>query len=161
MNMNIRKDSIVELEGLCVDMTREELSPLLRYTSTGYIKTNENAGRGEVSWEIQKLDRVFEYSNWSRQIMVFRGTDNEEYLQMRPGTRFMKKWFWSTSESSMIASKFGEVMVEIILKKGDKAINVTHVSRHPFEKEILINRNTEFEVVSVDLIIKRVTVRTV
>jgi len=152
---------VIELTGLSNGMTRKELLPLIKYTSTGYIIINPDAERGIVTKEIEEMDRIFKYSSWPRKAIVFRGSTNNEYLKMRPGFKFKKRSFWSTSRSKLEASKFGHIMIMIRLKKEDRAIDIQPISRHDYEKEVLIDRNTIYEIEWIDLITNTIVVKIV
>ncbi len=94
---------------------------------------------------------------------VFRGmkvkkddVGTAHYLNLKVGDTFSDKGFTSATTSKTVANKFSEKLnrtdvqfsIEIQLKPGDKALPMDKYHKHSSEKEMLIDRNVKFRVVS-------------
>lgn len=123
-----------------------------RYTASGYRTINGNLRSGKapttsdqaISKSMQKVEHEF---------TVFRGTDIDIH-QFTVGGKWRDKGFMSTSVNP--GGAWNGVKFEIVLPKGSRGMYIGKRSSHPHENEFLIDKNTEFRVIEVDRINKRV-----
>lgn len=80
----------------------------------------------------------------------------DQYMKAKPGDVITDKGFTSASKDRKVADKFSEklnrgdnqVVITINLKDGDFALPMDDYHKHGSEKEMLLDRNTKFKVVS-------------
>jgi len=149
--------------------THREKLILRRYTNYGYYDINDYLS-GKLEKEssqdsikrarddINSLDKIFKNANLPIPITTFRGIKDEiltnspelsEALDT-PGSEINCSCFSSSSVLPFVAENFASGysgrMLEIHLPKGSKALYISDISTSPSEFEVLINRNTKFEV---------------
>lgn len=109
--------------------------------------------------DISKLDKIFRSANLPENITTFRGMKDEILVSNpdlrdaldTPGSQLNFSCFTSSSILPFVAENFASGysgrILEIQLPKGSKAIYIAGVSLSPSEFEVLINRDTKYEVV--------------
>lgn len=155
-----------------------QLSAVKNYTDKGYAHVNPalrdqrdfTATEGRL---IRHLDAAINATKLERPIVTFRG-DGTRLSKLGVGDRFIDNAFCSTSVNRAKAVIFGRrgdeaTILRIISMPGDRALWVDDVSSHTVELEVILPRNSEFEVISVDDVlqdyhgreikVKRVTVK--
>lgn len=152
-------------------MDSEERQALKGYTGVAYKTINDYLSRGlkdapdyiieETKQNIDKLDKIFSHAELKEPLIVYRGikdsiiVDNPELREAldTPGSEVQFPCFTSSSAMPYVANNFAEGyngrLVKLQLPIGTKAIYIS--GKGPFglanEFEILINRNTKFEVI--------------
>jgi hypothetical protein len=143
-----------------------------RYTNNGYNDINEYlSGKLEkdldpehsiikhAKEDTKDLDMIFKSADLSTSMVTFRGISDDtaksnpglsEALDT-PGSELNFKCFTSTSVLPFVAVNFAHGyearVLEIQLPKGSKALYIADVSKSPSEFEVLINRDTKYEVI--------------
>lgn len=127
----------------------------------GTFDAKEKAIADEVA---KQVSSAIKKHPLEKPMTVYRGmkiTKDDEgskmYGDLKPGDTFQDKGFTSTSTNKKVGDKFAEklnrsdvqVVIEVSLKEGDPALPMDLYHKHESEKEILLDRNTKFKVVSV------------
>jgi hypothetical protein len=144
--------------GVKADTNQEE--SLADYERAAYMDVNSSLrGHGQVDSEtdvkelVGDLDSLFAKAIPTKaDVSVFRAWDYPE--DMKVGDRFSDKGFASSSSEKSVAEDFvvGEkVVCEILVPKGSRVVPVSHILdlKDSSEKEVLLNRSSTYEVVSV------------
>lgn len=136
---------------------------LVEYTENRYKRINAELRTGKVSSEIKDyvkdIDNAMDISVLKEKTTLYRGvvvSDDFDPSNLKAGDSFKDKSFASTSPSKGIAKSFSKsigkkgVLFEIELEAGQKAVDLTQLKAGVVkgEKEILLPRDTEFEVIS-------------
>lgn len=147
------------------DFSNEEKKGIENYTSDkadfkkgifkpAYQEINSSLRKdGSVSESHKKtveiLDKTFQKASSLEDFTVYRGVSEDFANKLKSGTSFYDKGFVSTTSDKNIAGEFSGskgVLMEISVPKGSKAISLAKSSKHPEEKEILLNRNGKYKI---------------
>lgn len=152
---------------LLSDINEAQLSAINRYTEesteiNGFIYTGKIReestfnNKDEVKKIIDEVDSVFEKAKLPESIIVYRGITNDELIrissQLKVGAELSRPTFTSTSYDKNEAEKFAQgkksAILQINLPKGTKALALENHAAldNKSEKEILLARNTKFQV---------------
>lgn len=146
-------------------LTTEQYHAIQSYTGSGYHQINGHLRSGDpvsdqVKEHIKNLDEAFKGASLKEDRTVWRGVNREVAKQLfgdelRTGMTIMDKGIISTSTSQSFAANWKGtqgILLEIKAPKGIPALDVHKMSvsgKH--EAEILLPRNTQFRVESVEL----------
>ncbi len=151
-------------------LTKDERHGIRTYTSDAYRDMNKNLRAGtpqnsRYAYDIEQATKGLEKTLLAEDTLVIRGMGGADALsawtgipidelktasaqQSLIGTRLTEKAFMSTG-TTMSASWDG-IKLEVYLPKGSQAMYVDPISCYPGEYEILIQRNSTFEVKRID-----------
>jgi hypothetical protein len=132
--------------------TLAERGALMYYTGMGYSEIN-GVLRGEekpniaLRLVIKALDKALGRATLASDLTVYRGTRGalDGLLQkIEPGTILDDRAFMSTSRLYQIAkSSFGGPVMEIKMRAGQNALDVSTYSLTPLEQEVLLPRGVQ------------------
>lgn len=136
--------------------TSQERESTVKYTG-GYYDHVNSALRGingaaltpADKRHVKNIDSALEKAPAKEDMMVFRGVGKGPWDDLEPGDSFIDKGYASTSVSRERAFG-GSTIFTIHVPKGMPAAPVT--GHHDHEKEILLPRNNEYEVVSIEYV---------
>lgn len=151
-------------------LNQSQKDTMEEFTSTVYVPVNtflrtgevENYGKDnaldkkEIQAKISELDKIFKNVELDEPATVFRGLGEETFALMKndlvEGAEFSMTGFTSTSHDQKVVDTFARgkhtATMEIRLPKGAKALALENHSNFKAEKEVLLNRDTKFRVVS-------------
>lgn len=152
------------------DLTANERDGIITYTSNAYSNMNRNlrAGTPQNSYYARQIEDAtsgLEKTLLAEDTVVYRGMGgadalsawtgipidelkNDAIQQSLIGTRLMEKAFMSTGTTA--GSAWSGIRLEVYLPKGTQAMYVDPISRYRGEYEILVQRNSTFEVKRID-----------
>lgn len=136
------------------------------YLRTGKPKfgTFSDAEKSMAEDVAKHVSQAIQKHPLEKPMKVYRGMkitkddpSTNQYANLKVGDTIVDKGFTSTSTSDKVGSKFSEklnrsdvsVQLEISLKAGDHALPMDQYHKHESEKEVLLDRNVKFKVVSV------------
>lgn len=108
---------------------------------------------------IKNLDSVMEKSVIEENIIVYRGTNRKYFENLKVGEVFEIKSYFNTSLDSYWGKIFNTkieenkndpLLIEIKVPKGSKGFYVGHNSGLTYMKELILDRNTKYKVLSFD-----------
>lgn len=123
------------------------------------------------------MTSALQESELSENMTLYRGTSimalGSALMNLSPeelvGESFTERGFTSTSTDDYMARYFATnynynsrpMIMTIDARVGDHALNVTPISQHPSEQEILFNRDTSFTITSATVVdgVLNITVR--
>lgn len=164
------------------DLSKDEKAAVTIYTGDDYKNINDSL-RGKDTATLQNaqvintLTNALQESELSENMTLYRGTSitalGSELMNLPPeelvGESFTERGFTSTSTDDYMARYFATnynynsrpMIMTIDARIGDHALNVTPISQHPSEQEILFNRNTSFTITSATVVdgVLNITVR--
>ena len=156
------------------DLTANERDGIVTYTGSSYWDMN-NALRTDSYSSLNRISRIkkaidnatsgLEKTLLAEDTVVFRGMGGADALskwtgipidklkdvstqQSLIGTRLTEKAFMSTGTNA--GSAWSGIQLEVYLPKGSQAMYVDPISLHRGEYEILVQRNSTFEVQRID-----------
>lgn len=147
-----------------VTETEEELSSdiqtsIKHYTNGSYNALNKALRSGQPMSEAQAtlaahLDAAIRKSKISEDTTVYRGIAEPAKFfgsDVKIGTVIVDNGFISTSKNTSTATNFGGqgLVAKIKLPKGSSAMDVSPLSLHSSEKEVLLPRGSMFKIVGV------------
>lgn len=165
------------------DLSKIEKEAVTIYTGDDYKNINDSLRGKDTATEqnaqvINTLTNALQVSELSENMTLYRGTSimalGAELMNLSPeelvGESFTERGFTSTSTDDYMARYFATnyynsnsrpMIMTIDARVGDHALNVTPISQHPSEQEILFNRNTSFTITRAEVIdgILNITVR--
>jgi hypothetical protein len=140
------------------DIPSSQASALGLYTGSEYSAINGNlrSDKESACHQCPMIDKALKNSSIPSDTEVFRGGSfsEDQIKTFSPGSTFVDKGYVSTTMSTTTAKDFGKpggsgaVVFSIHLPKGSKGLAVGSFS-DTSEHEILLPRNSKFEVVSV------------
>lgn len=161
------------------DLSKDEKASVTIYTGNDYKNIN-NSLRGkdtatpQNAQVINTLTNALQESELSENMTLYRGTSimalGSEVMNLSPeelvGESFTERGFTSTTTDYYMARCFATnynrpMIMTIDARVGDHALNVTPISQHPSEMEILFNRDTSFTITSATVVdgVLNITVR--
>ena len=156
------------------DLTANERDGIVTYTGSSYwdmnkaLRTDSYSSLNRISRIKKAIDNAtsgLEKTLLAEDTVVFRGMGGADALskwtgipidklkdvstqQSLIGTRLTEKAFMSTGTNA--GSAWGGIQLEVYLPKGSQAMYVDPISLHRGEYEILVQRNSTFEVQRID-----------
>lgn len=139
-----------------------EAASIKHYTEAGFKSINWGL-RGirqhtpETTAHLAELDRVMSRASLPEALTVHRGIGGnglKEILKhgLKKGSIIPDSGFLSTTKNSGVGKTFqnssDNIMLEIRLPKGAKAVDLGKLSDNPGEQEVLLDRNSKLKVVS-------------
>lgn len=175
INPRLQRELDSLITNLNIITTPSEKIALQKYTNYGYANINEylsnnkmesfdNETISKVKKDINKLDNIFKSSELPNNIITYRGISDDIIVNNpdlkdaldTPGSEIIFKCFTSSSILPFVAENFASgyssQMLEIQLPKGSKAIYLAGVSLSPSEFEVLINRDTKYQVIETKIV---------
>jgi hypothetical protein len=154
-------------------LSQEQKQAIARYTGIGYQPMNyfvrgKGSGSAEIKACVANLDEAFKGAALKAPMTIFRGISRHSAKELfgselHTGHVFQDKGFVSTSASKGFAENWRGnkgIVLEIAAEKGTPAIDVHKLSSSgEHEREILLPRDSKFEVVSVKIPIDQTTDR--
>lgn len=149
------------------DLSKDEKAAVTIYTGDDYKNINDSLrGKDTATPQnaqvINTLTNALQESELSENMTLYRGTSitalGSELMNLSPeelvGESFTERGFTSTSTDDYMARYFATnynynsrpMIMTIDARAGDHALNVTPISQHPSEQEILFNRDTSFTI---------------
>lgn len=164
------------------DLSKDEKAAVTIYTGDDYKNINDSLrGKDTATPQnaqvIDTLTSALQESELSENMTLYRGTSitalGSELMNLSPeelvGESFTERGFTSTSTDDYMARYFATnynynsrpMIMTIDARVGDHALNVTPISQHPSEQEILFNRDTSFTITSATVVdgVLNITVR--
>lgn len=164
------------------DLSKDEKVAVTIYTGDDYKNINDSLrGKDTATPQnaqvIDTLTNALQESELSENMTLYRGTSitalGSELMNLSPeelvGESFTERGFTSTSTDDYMARYFATnynynsrpMIMTIDARVGDHALNVTPISRHSSEQEILFNRDTSFTIMSATVVdgVLNITVR--
>lgn len=164
------------------DLSKDEKAAVTIYTGDDYKNINDSLrGKDTATPQnaqvIDTLTNALQESELSENMTLYRGTSitalGSELMNLSPeelvGESFTERGFTSTSTDDYMARYFATnynynsrpMIMTIDARVGDHALNVTPISQHPSEQEILFNRDTSFTITSATVVdgVLNITVR--
>ena len=164
------------------DLSKDEKAAVTIYTGDDYKNINDSLrGKDTATPQnaqvIDTLTNALQESELSENMTLYRGTSitalGSELMNLSPeelvGESFTERGFTSTSTDDYMARYFATnynynsrpMIMTIDARVGDHALNVTPISQHPSEQEILFNRDTSFTITSASVVdgVLNITVR--
>jgi hypothetical protein len=153
-----------EHSGVKMGVDKGEAASIKHYTAEGFKSINWGL-RGirqhtpASSAHLAELDRVMSRASLPEAMTVHRGVGGNGLKEiqkagLKKGALIPDAGFLSTSKSAGVGKSFqnssDNIMLEIRLPKGARAIDVGRLSDNPGEQEVLIDRNSKLKVVSYD-----------
>jgi hypothetical protein len=146
-------------------LSDEQKQAIARYTGNGYHPMNDlvrgkGTGSSEIKEHVANLDAAFKGAALKEPMTIFRGISRNSAKELfgsdlHAGHQFQDKGFVSTSTSKGFAENWKGnkgIVLEIAAEKGTPAIDVHKLSSSgQHEREILLPRDSKFEVVSVKI----------
>ena len=151
-----------EHTGVRGGVDKGEAASINHYTAAGFKSINWGL-RGirqhtpETTAHLAELDRVMSRASLPEPMVVHRGIGGnglKEILKLglKKGSIIPDPGFLSTSKSSGVGKSFqnssDNIMLEIRLPKGARAVDLGKLSDNPGEQEVLLDRNSKLKVVS-------------
>lgn len=164
------------------DLSKDEKAAVTIYTGDDYKNINDSLrGKDTATPQneqvINTLTNALQESELSENMTLYRGTSitalGSELMNLPPeelvGESFTERGFTSTSTDDYMARYFATnfnynsrpMIMTIDARVGDHALNVTPISQHPSEQEIMFNRDTSFTITSATVVdgVLNITVR--
>lgn len=164
------------------DLSEDEKAAVTIYTGDDYKNINDSlrgkdTATAQNAQVISTLTSALQDSQLSENMTLYRGTSitalGSELMNLSPeelvGESFTESGFTSTSTDDYMARYFATnynynsrpMIMTIDARVGDHALNVTPISQHPSEQEILFNRDTSFTITRAEVIdgVLNITVR--
>lgn len=146
-------------------MTRAEKEAALYYTGLGSNQFNKQLSAGMIDAEhvgtITDLDSLLNKGAQDHPVLLHRGLRgrgiDEIVASLKPGDRIIEGGFGSATAESDIAKSYGNVQMEIEVPSGYPIGAIPTASG--FEFEILLRRNTEYQIVDKSTAGDRITLR--
>ena len=148
------------------DLTENERNGIVTYTSNAYSQMNRDLRSGKIKGtlyekEINAATKGLEKTILAEDTVVFRGMGEIDAFSAWTGisksdlskkavqdsligTKLVEKGFMSTGTN--MGSAWSGLKLEVYLPKGTQAMYVDPISRHKGEYEILVQRNSTFEI---------------
>ena len=148
------------------DLTENERNGIVTYTSNAYSQMNRDLRSGKIKGtlyekEINAATKGLEKTLLAEDTVVFRGMGEIDAFSAWTGipksdlskkavqdsligTKLVEKGFMSTGTN--MGSAWSGLKLEVYLPKGTQAMYVDPISRHKGEYEILVQRNSTFEI---------------
>lgn len=152
------------------DLTASERKGVITYTTNAYEDINRNLRAGtpqksEYASQIKNITRALEKTQLAEDTVVYRGMGGADALsawtgipidqlkdssvqQSLVGKTLTEKAFMSTGTTA--SSAWSGIRLEVYLPKGTQAMYVDPISAYRGEYEILVQRNSTFDVIRVD-----------
>ncbi len=142
-------------------LTDEELAEVMEYTkSEGYVELNdylrkEKGANPDLDRKAEHLNRAISKSTTNETLTLWRGiVDSNLMKSFESGflSEIDAKGFQSTSRSFDVACGFAgndgrsAIVYKITVPKGKHALDVSAVSHHPDEQEVLLPSNGKYRV---------------
>lgn len=148
------------------DLTENERNGIVTYTSNAYSQMNRDLRSGKIKGtlyekEINAATKGLEKTLLAEDTVVFRGMGEIDAFSAWTGipksdlskkavqdsligTKLVEKGFMSTGTN--MGSAWSGLKLEVYLPKGTQAMYVDPISRYKGEYEILVQRNSTFEI---------------
>lgn len=148
------------------DLTENERNGIVTYTSNAYSQMNRDLRSGKITGtiyekEIKAATKGLEKTLLAEDTVVFRGMGQIDAFSAWTGipksdlskkavqdsligTKLIEKGFMSTGTN--MGSAWSGLKLEVYLPKGTQAMYVDPISRYKGEYEILVQRNSTFEI---------------
>lgn len=112
----------------------------------------------DVNGLVKELDVLMNKFNLEDDFTVYKGANRKYFKHLKPGDIFEPKYFFSTSVDKKVAEEFmgnkrnynDPLLIEIEVPKRSKAIYVGEDTGWKYYKEIILDRNTKYEVLNFD-----------
>ena len=151
-------------------LTEEEISDLNGYTLTDFLDLNEylankrvrsisDFNKEQLNSKIKNIDSAMNKSIINDNMLVYKGTDNSLFSDLKTGDELEIPIYYSTTIKSGITEKFARhhndpAILEIRVPKGTKGIYMSDVFNENGinEFEVLLNRNLKYKLVNSEFI---------
>lgn len=112
----------------------------------------------DVNGLVKELDVLMNKFNLEDDFTVYKGANRKYFEHLKPGDIFEPKYFFSTSVDKKVAEEFmgnkrnynDPLLIEVEVPKNSKAIYVGEDTGWKYNKEIILDRNTKYEVLNFD-----------
>lgn len=150
-------ETLSKLKATAPKATPEQRSAIKAYTGSHYLSINDCLRYQDecADKHVPHVEKWLQKAKTQEEVTVYRGVKGE-YAKIvasiaMVGTKFVDRGFISTSTSHSFAQGWGSgLLMRIKVPPGSQAAAVAHLSNHPSEDEVLLQKGSALKVVAWD-----------
>ena len=156
--LDMEKAYTKKQENFFKKLDKDETEGIKDYQGEGYTNINSHLrapSPGDSEWKkenlnntIANIDRALNKSTLQEDGLYYRGTRVNLAKKLKPGSIFQDRGYVSVSENPYVAESFSSdrgTIFHIEVPKGTKGGHISHTS---YEQEILLERGTKIQIIS-------------
>jgi hypothetical protein len=138
----------------------EQKAAALQYTKYDFVETNQflygdeyfirpeyKDNLNKIKSRVKHLDKIIKEYKLTENIVTYRGTDAEYYIDWKVGKTYDLQGYVSTSLDKGNEIVDRDFIIEMRIKKGTRGMYLGTNSGHPGEDEFLLGRDRKYKVI--------------